>query len=295
MIHKRASANAVINKIMSHSKGIGESKAEAKSRSEVISSNGHKISTKIHSLKSTDNMRTITTQYVNFVKEHYGNRVVGHLNNDTMKEFIDHKLETVSQGTANTYISMLAKTADSLNELNIDTVSRNEITSYRAELRENGNSLQKNHVNRSNENPQAIVRAMEENSPYGLSTSLMYEVGLRADDALNFSKLTLNSDNSLYVEQSKNGLNYTTALLSDETAQRVAEAISNQISVNYGEYRISLKEAVESTGQEWKGVHSLRYDAIQQQYANGMSLADIALLSGHSREVITLHYITFSN
>ena len=104
MIHKRASANAVINRIMSHSKGIGESKTQAKNQSDTIAQNAQAISTKVHSLKSTDNMRTITTQYVNFVKEQYGNRVVAHLNNDTMKEFIDHKLQTVSQGTANTYI-----------------------------------------------------------------------------------------------------------------------------------------------------------------------------------------------
>jgi len=291
MIHKRASANAVINKIMSHSKGIGESKTEAKNRSIVFGQNKQVISTKNHSLKSTANMRTITSQYINFVKEHYGNRVVGYLNNETMKEFINHKLQTTSQGTINTYISVLAKVSDNLNQLGVNTTSRSEITSYRSELRANGNNLQKNHINRANEDPRAIVRAMEENTPYGLSTSLMLEVGLRADDALNFSKLTLNADNSLYVEQSKNGLNYTTAPLSDETAQRVAGAISNQISINYGEYRVALKEAVEATGQEWKGVHSLRYDAIQKQYSNGMSLANIALLSGHSREEISLHYI----
>jgi len=185
----------------------------------------------------------------------------------------------------------LAKVSDNLNQLGISSTSRSKITSYRSELRANGNDLQKNHINRANEDPRAIVRVMEENTPYGLSTILMLEAGLRADDALNFSKLTLNADNSLYVEQSKNGLNYTTVPLNEETAQRVAEAISNQISVNYGEYRVALKEAVKSTGQEWKGTHSLRYDAIQQQYSNGMSLAEIALYSGHSREEISLHYM----
>lgn len=288
MIHKRASANAVINKIMSHCKGIGESKTEAKNRSETFGQNGQAISTKVHSIKSSQNMRSITSQYVNFVKEHYGNRVVKHLNNETMQEFIDHKLFTTSQGTVNTYISLLAKVSDNLNQLGVHTTSRNEITSYRSELRANGNNLQKNHINRANENPQAIVRTMEENTPYGLSTSLMYEIGLRADDALNFSKLTLNADNSLYVEQSKNGLNYTTAPLSDETAQRVAEAISSQISINYGEYRASLKEVVESTGQEWKGVHSLRWNYVQN---SDLDLATLSLSLGHSREEISLHYM----
>ena len=288
MIHKRASANAVINKIMSHSKGIGESKKQAESQSDTIAQNGQVISTKVHSIKSSQNMRSITSQYVNFVKEQYGNRVVEHLNNETMKEFIDHKLETVSQGTANTYISILAKTATVLNELNINTVSRTEITSYRSELRANGNDLQKNHVNRANENPQAILEAMKE-TPYFLNTFLMQNLGLRADDALNFSKLTLNADNSIYVTQSKNGLNYCTQPLKDEAIiQRVKEAISNQISVNYGEYRMALKEAVESTGQEWKGVHSMRWDYVQN---SDLDLAILSLSLGHSRAEISLHYL----
>ena len=205
-----------------------------------------------------------------------------------MKEFIDHKLETVSQGTANTYISILAKTATVLNELNINTVSRTEITSYRSELRANGNDLQKNHVNRANENPQAILEAMKE-TPYFLNTSLMQNLGLRADDALNFSKLTLNPDNSIYVTQSKNGLNYCTQPLKDEAIiQRVKEAISNQISVNYGEYRMALKEAVESTGQEWKGVHSMRWDYVQN---SDLDLATLSLFLGHSRCEISLYYM----
>jgi hypothetical protein len=289
MIHKRASANAVINKIMSKSNGIGTSKTEAKSRSETIAQNGQAISIKNHSIASEQNMRSITTQYVNFIKDQYGNRVVSHISNETMKEFIDHKLKTVSQGTVNTYISVLAKVSDNLNQLGVQTTSRSEITSYRTELKASGNDLQKNHINRANDNPQAIVRAMEESTPYGLSARLQYEAGLRVDDATNFNKLTLNSDNSIYVEQSKNGLNYTTASLSDETAQKVAEAISNQISINYGEYREALKEAVEFTGQEWKGTHSLRYDYVQENIDKG--LAELSLSLGHSREEISLHYL----
>ena len=117
----------------------------------------------------------------------------------------------------------------------------------------------------------------------------MYKIGLHANDPLNFSKLTLNPDNSIYVKQSKNGLNYCTQPLKDEAIiQRVKEAISNQISVNYGEYRASLKEAVESTGQEWKGVHSLRWDYVQN---SNLVLATLSLSLGHSREEISLHYM----
>jgi hypothetical protein len=118
-------------------------------------------------------------------------------------------------------------------------------------------------------------------TPYFLNTSLMQDLGLRADDALN-------ADNSIYVTQSKNGLNYCTQPLKDEAIiQRVKEAISNQISVNYGEYRMALKEAVESTGQEWRGVHSMRWDYVQN---SNLDFATFSLSLGHSREEISLHY-----
>ncbi len=58
-------------------------------------------------------------------------------------------------------------------------------------------------------------------SLYFLSAQLSYEVGLRADDAIHSDKWTLNSDNTIHIIGSKNGINYTTSVLSNETAQRV--------------------------------------------------------------------------
>ena len=222
-IHNRASAKAVINQIMSQANGIGSSKTEARNQSNTIGQNGQKISSKAHSIKSLQNLRSITTQYVNYIKEEHGNRVAKHINNETIKAFINHKLEQGnSQGTINTYISTLAKMSDNLNSLGINT-SRAEITAYRNELKANGNDLQKNHINRAYNNPQAIVNEMRD-SPYFLSAQLAYEAGLRADDTIHSDKWTLNADNTLHITGSKNGINYTTSALSDETAQRVRDA-----------------------------------------------------------------------
>jgi len=219
-IHNRASATAVINQIMSQANGIGSSKTESRKQSNIIAQNGQKVSSKAHSVKSLQNLRSITTQYVNFIKENHGNRVVKHINNETIKDFINHKLEQGnSQGTINTYISTLAKMSDNINRLNLYTTARTEITAYRNELKANGNDLQKNHINRAYNNPQAIVNEMRQ-SPYSLSAQLQYEVGLRAGDAINSSKWTLNPDNTLHIKGSKNGINYTTSTLSNETAQR---------------------------------------------------------------------------
>jgi len=290
-IHNRASAKAVINQIMSQANGIGSSKTATKSQSDTIGQNGHKISPKAHSIKSLQNLRSITTQYINHIKERYGNRVVNHINNETIKAFINHKLEQGnSQGTINTYISTLAKMSDNLNRLGIHTTSREAITAYRNELKANGNDLQKNHTNRAYTNPQAIVNEMRD-SPYALSATLAYEAGLRADDALHSDKWRLNPDNTLHIERSKNGINYTTSPLSNETAQRVREAIENGFNGNYGEFRESLKEAVESCGEQWTGIHGLRYTYAQERVSEGISPARTSLEMGHSREEILGVYV----
>lgn len=290
-IHNRASATAVINQIMSQANGIGCSKIEAKQQSTLLGQNGQKVSSKAHSVKSLQNLRSITTQYVNFIKENHGNRVVKHINNETIKDFINHKLEQGnSQGTINTYISTLAKMSDNLNRLNLNTTSRTEITAYRNELKANGNDLRKNHINRAYTNPQAIVNVMSD-SPYFLSAQLAYEVGLRADDAIHSDKWTLNSDNTIHIKGSKNGINYTTSPVSNETAQRVKDAIESGYKVNYGEFREALKEAVAHCNEHWTGIHGFRYSYAQEALNNGASRAELSLAMSHGRLGVLERYI----
>lgn len=291
-IHNRASAAAVINQIMSQANGIGSSKSEAKQQSALLGQNGQKVSSKAHSIKSLQNLRSITTQYINHIKEKHGNRIVKHINNETIKDFINHKLEQGnSQGTINTYISTLAKLSDNLNQLNLNTTSRTEITAYRNELKANGNDLQKNHINRAYNNPQAVVSEMRD-SPYFLSAQLAYEVGLRADDAIHSDKWTLNSDNTLYIKGSKNGINYTTGVLSNETIQKVRDAMESGYKGNYGEFNESLKEATLNCGENWTGIHGLRYSFAQERQSEGISKSQLSLFMGHSREEIVDIYLS---
>lgn len=299
MLHQRASANAIINKIMSNAKGIGESKSRAKQESNIKGQNGQNISSKAHSISSTQNLRTVTKQYINFVKENYKGKPISNINNESVKEFINQKIEdNLTLSSINTYISELGKMSDNLNQLGVDATSRESITAYRTDLKEQYGSLQSPKVDRTNSNPAAIIKEMK-NTPYSLSSELQLRAGLRVDDALNLNKVTINQDNTLTVMGSKNGLNYTTATLNENLIQRVAEAQQNGYSVNYSEYREVLKEATEATNQEWKGTHSLRYDYANNQHQknkeNGMSesesKAQISLDMGHSRMEITEHYL----
>jgi hypothetical protein len=293
---KRASSNSVIKAIMSNANGIGQSKSESRSTSGLKGQNGHDISSKAHSISSVQNLRTATTQYVNFVKEEYGGRVLENINNETIKDFIDKKADEISGGSLNTYISELSKMSDNLNQLGFTETSRDEITAYRDDLKASGIDLHSEHVNRAYEAPEMIVEAMYDNSPYGLSAELQLEAGLRADDCINSDKWTLNEDNTLTIEGSKGGIDYTTTELSPDLAEKVAEAIENGYSVPYDDYRETLKV---NCLEEWHGTHGLRYnfaedrynELIEQGLTDSEALAETSLEMGHSREEITEHYL----
>jgi hypothetical protein len=296
MIGKRSSANHIIAEVMKNANGIGESKSQAKNNSNIKGQNGHNVSSKAHSIKSTENLRSVTTQYVNFVKENYDGKVAGNLNNDTAKHFMDTKSAQVSGGTLNSYISTMGKVADNLNQLGVNNISRDNITDYRKELKENGTELKNEHTNRAYENAERIVNEVNNNSSYGLSAQLQYEAGLRADDATNSSKWSVNPDGSLHVSGSKNGLNYDTRPLSDDLREKVELAIQNNYKADYDAYREAIKEA---TGEDYTGTHGLRYSYAQERMAElqesgtdyNEALSQTSLEMGHSREEITGHYL----
>jgi hypothetical protein len=299
-LHSRASSNATIKMIMSNANGIGSSKADAKRESSITGQNGQSISSKAHSIKSTQNLRTVVTQYVNHVKAEYGGRVVKNINQETIKEFINNKIENgLSLAAANTYISELAKMSDNLNQLGVNSTSRADIVGMRGQLIEKHGTMQSPKVDRTNKDPIAIINSMNANTPYGVSSELQVMAGLRRDDAINLDKLTINQNNTITVNGSKNGLNYTTKVLPETLINRVSEAQNMGYRVNKDEYSQTLKDCVEDTNQVWKGSHSLRYDYANMEHGknieNGIpkdeSISQIALNMGHSRSEITNHYL----
>ena len=106
---------------MQSATAIGESKTKARNESStaVKSQSGHMISLKCHSIKSVQNLRSVTTQYIHFVKENYGNRVVQHIHKESIQSFLDKKSLEVSGGSLNTYISTTAKMVDNLNKIGV--------------------------------------------------------------------------------------------------------------------------------------------------------------------------------
>jgi len=284
---------------MSNANGINQSKVEARNSSNQIGENGHKVSDKAHSIKEVQNLRSVTTQYINFVKENYAGKVAGNINADSAKAFLEAKATEVKGSTLNTYTSLMQKVSDNLNKDGIGNLNRQDIQSIKQELKEDY-SLSKEHINRAYENAQAIQNEMR-NTTMSLSADLQAEAGLRANDAINSDKWQINSDNTLTINDSKGGITYTTSPLSPELIERVAEAKEMGYRANYNEYREALKEAVQSTGQNYTGTHGLRYSFAQERleelkqngYTEAEAKGQVSLEMGHSRLDITNHYTSF--
>jgi len=297
---KRASANAIINRVMSNANGINQSKVEARNSSNQIGENGHKVSDKAHSIKEVQNLRSVTTQYINFVKENYAGKVAGNINAESAKAFLEAKAIEVKGSTLNTYTSLMQKVSDNLNKDGIGNLNRQDIRSIKQELKEDY-SLSKEHINRAYDNTQAIQEQMRQTT-MSLSADLQIEAGLRASDAINSDKWQINQDNTLTINDSKGGITYTTAPISNELIQRVQEAKEIGYRANYSEYREALKEAVQSTGQNYTGTHGLRYSFAQDRmekllgtglYTRNEIKGQVSLEMGHSRLDITDHYTSF--
>ena len=297
----RASANSIINRVMSNANGIGQSKSQSRNSSNIRGENGHKVSDKAHSIKEVQNLRSITTQYINYVKENYEGKVAGNINTDSAKSFLEEKSQEVSGGTLNTYISTLNKVADNLNKDHIGNLSREAIKDIKDDIKEH-TGLQTEHINRAYDNPEAIKEQMQ-HSTMSISAELQHEAGLRASDSIDSSKWTINNDNTLTIQGSKGGLTYMTAPLSNKLIQKTTEAKEMNYKANYTEYKEDLKEAVEETGQNWNGTHGLRYSFAQERveelknqgYTKDQANGQTSLEMGHSRLDITDHYTTFHN
>ncbi len=298
-IGKRASSNAVIKAVMSNVTAIGVSKSKAKAESTILGQNGQKVSSQAHSVKSIQNMRSVTTQYINFVKENYGNRVVQHIHKESIQSFLEKKSTEISGGSLNTYLSVSSKLALNFQKIGINSIEAKDIHNIRTEFKNNNINLSKEHTNRAYHSTDKILQNVQTSSPFFLSVKLQIQAGLRIDDATNSGKWKLNENNSVTILKSKNGLIYTTVPIDSKTANEVSEAIKEGYKIDKTEYSTVLKEAVERTGQEFNGSHGLRYSFAQARfselkefgYARSEALSEISLNMGHSRLEISLLYV----
>lgn len=265
-----------VSRILQNVNGIGTSKKETRDQSGVKSlESGHKVSDKVHSYKSLENLRNDLTNLANYAKEEFQLRDIKEINIDIVKSWIDSK--NISYNTASNYFSELNKVSDHFN------FTREEIKELRADLK---NDLPKTVLEtRAYKNLEKI----ELNPKHQVAFELQRDYGLRVNAAthINLDK-QLNGNTLTFREK---GGKLSQKELSPNLAQKIREnSIQGKYEINKRTYARDFQKQIEKIGQKYTGTHGIRHTYAQKMLETH-SKAEVSKELGHTREEITDTYL----
>ena len=117
-----------VSQILQKVNGIGTSKKESREHSGAKSlESGQKISDKVHSFKSLENLKNDLTNLATYAKTEFKIQDIKAINIDIVSSWLESK--NIGYNTASNYMSELNKVSDHLN------FSREEIKELRADLK----------------------------------------------------------------------------------------------------------------------------------------------------------------
>lgn len=265
-----------VSQILQKVNAIGTSKKETREQSGAKSlESGHKVSDKVHSYKSLENMRNDLTNLANYAKAEFQLRDIKEINIDIVKSWIDSK--NISYNTASNYFSELNKVSDHFN------FTREEIKELRADLK---NDLPKTVLEtRAYKNLEKI----ELNPKHQVAFELQRDYGLRvnASTHINLDK-QLHGNTLTYREK---GGKLGKKELNPNLAQKIrVNAVEGKYEINKRTYSRYFQKQIEKSGQKYNGTHGIRHTYAQKMLENH-SKAEVSKELGHTREEITDTYL----
>ena len=265
-----------VSQILQKVNGIGTSKKETREQSGVKSlESGHKVSDKVHSFKSLENLRNDLTNLANYAKEEFQLRDIKEINIDIVKSWIDSK--NISYNTASNYFSELNKVSDHFN------FTREEIKELRADLK---NDLPKTVLEtRAYKNLEKI----ELNPKHQAAFELQRDHGLRVNASTHIDlNKQLHGNTLTYREK---GGKLSQKELSPNLVQKLREnAVEGKYEINKRTYSRDFQKQIEKSGQKYNGTHGIRHTYAQKMLETH-SKAEVSQEMGHSREEITDTYL----
>ncbi len=304
----KGSIKGQLNYIWKQIDGIGVSKKEARSNSNLKSVDGNRpVSALVHSYEYKDEIFKTGRQLGEFAREHFGIRDFEKIDGRVVESFIEHKIsEGVSKGTLDNYISHLSKI-----QIGLEKIASQNGKEYRAFTKEDLASVKEvvrdltpnQHVNRAYNNPNALISNLS--GKEFVAAKLQLDYGLRITEA-TFIKENQLEGNTLTF-QGKGGY-ILQKELSPELANQIRGYMENGVfKVDQNHFRESLKDACRIEGENYTGAHGLRYNFAQNTFierfennlSKGMSpdeaereaLKYTSEEMGHHREEITKHYL----
>jgi len=307
-IFLKGSIKGQLNYIWKQIDGIGVSKKEARSNSNLKSVDGNRqVSGLVHSFEYKDEIFKTGRQLGEFARENFGIRDFEKIDGRVVESFIEHKIsEGVSKGTLDNYISHLSKI-----QIGLEKIASQHGKEYSAFTKEDLVSVKEvvrdltpnQHVNRAYNNPNALISNLA--GKEFVAAKLQLDYGLRITEATFIKENQL--DGNTLTFQGKGGY-ILQKELSTELANQIRSYMENGVfKVNQNHFRESLKDACRIEGENYTGAHGLRYNFAQNTFierfennlSKGMSVdeAEREALKytseqmGHHREEITKHYL----
>ena len=265
-----------VSQILQKVNGIGTSKKETREQSDVKSlESGHKVSDKVHSFKSLENLKNDLTNLAAYAKNEFKIQDIKAINIDIVKSWIDSK--NISYNTASNYFSELNKVSDHFN------FTREEIKELRADLKK---ELPKTELQtRAYKNLEKI----ELNPKHQAAFELQRDHGLRVNASTHIDlNKQLHGNTLTYREK---GGKLSQKELNPTLAQKIKEnAVDGKYEVNKRTYSRDLQKKIEESGQKYNGTHGIRHSYAQKMLETN-SKAEVSQEMGHSRPEITDTYL----
>ena len=264
-----------VSQILQNVNGIGTSKKESRESGVKSLESGHKVSDKVHSYKSLENLRNDLTNLANYAKAEFQLRDIKEINIDIVSSWIESK--NIGYNTASNYMSELNKVSDHFN------FTRNEIKDLRADLKKELPTTKLE--TRAYKNLEKI----ELKEKHQVAFELQRDYGLRVNAAthINLDK-QLNGNTLTYREK---GGKLSQKVLSPNLAQKIKEnAVEGKYEINKRTYSRDLQREIEKIGQKYTGTHGIRHTYAQKMLETH-SKAEVSKELGHTREEITDTYL----
>ena len=265
-----------VSQILQNVNGIGTSKKETRDQSGVKSlESGHKISDKVHSFKSLENLKNDLTNLANYAKTEFKIQDIKAINIDIVSSWIESK--NIGYNTASNYMSELNKVSDHFN------FTKEEIKELRADLK---NDLPKAELETRAYKNLEKIELKDKNQ---VAFELQRDYGLRVNAAthINLDK-QLNGNTLTYREK---GGKLSQKVLSPNLAQKIKEnAVEGKYEINKRTYSRDLQREIEKIGQKYTGTHGIRHTYAQKMLETH-SKAEVSQEMGHSRPEITDTYL----
>lgn len=264
-----------VSQILQKVNGIGTSKKDSRESGVKSLESGHKISDKVHSFKSMENLKNDLTNLATYAKSEFKISDIKAINIEIVSSWIESK--NIAYSTASNYFSELNKVSDHFN------FTKEEIKDLRADLKK---ELPKTELEtRAYKN----LEKMDLKEKHQPAFELQRDYGLRVNAAthINLDK-QLNGNTLTYREK---GGKLSQKEINPNLAQKLKEnASEGKYEINKRTYARDFQKQIEKSGQKYNGTHGIRHTYAQKMLETH-SKAEVSQEMGHSREEITDTYL----